>query len=131
MIAITFPQTAEEYSYFAPEDQTDFGTLPVAEDVPVKSSPPVGGSDSCSCILGIRNFYNINLKGNAKDLRANTEPAAGVIALFNYHGIGHAAYVISVEKDGFYIDQWNKVKCKRSQEFIKWSNINLTGFYKP
>ena len=85
---------------------------------------------ACSCIKTARSLgANIPYGTYAADLVPNTELKQGVVALFRYSGVSHAAMVTEVLADGFWIYEGNYQRCRFSERFIPLTDPALIGFW--
>lgn len=88
---------------------------------------------SCNCYL-MAKVYRPDIP-LTKDLKPNSPVRKGAIAIYNYHGIPHYAYVTGVQNDGTY-GHWEKGSnlepCKIYSRFVPESNPFLVGYwYEP
>lgn len=61
-----------------------------------------------------------------------SSPAVGRVAIFDYSGVYHVAYVAEIGEDGFKVYEANFSRCAKGTRFIKWSGDNhLVGFWSP
>ena len=87
---------------------------------------------ACSCIKTAR-YYGAKIPYgiDAEDLKGNTTPEVGALALFKFaNGESHAAIVTEIGPTGYKVKQGNKKPCIVDSEWILWTNPALTGFYK-
>lgn len=65
-------------------------------------------------------------------LKPNSSPAVGSVAIFDYSGTPHYAYVSDITKDGFKIKESNYIPATVGTRFIKWNqDKHLKGFWSP
>lgn len=102
--------------------------LPVAPVV-VEPPPPVVKKDAvaCNCYLYVKGKYPTF--PNTKDLKPNTTPSVGVVALFDYGNLNHYAIVTKLEAEGFWVKDSNFGGCGYRTHFIRWNDPNLVGFW--
>jgi len=84
----------------------------------------------CSCIKSARHFGVPLPHLDAKDIKPNSLPVVGGLALFNYSGMAHVAVITSLEAEGFRVREGNKDFCEFGQRFVRWDGENLKGFAK-
>ena len=86
---------------------------------------------ACSCIKYIRHKgFNVPYLTDASDIMSNTTVSVGVLAVFNYNGVAHVGLVVSIEEDGFIIDEANFISCIAKPRFVYWIDPFLGGFHK-
>lgn len=87
----------------------------------------------CSCVSGVRvyipDFPHVDAVYFAT-MPHNT-PAAGRVAVFDYSGTFHVAYILSIEEKGFWIYEWNFKKCQKDTRFIDWNDPHIESFFAP
>lgn len=112
-------------------------TLPIASyiiyDIPV--APPVATTTNpadipykipykeCYCASYIRNNFKPDLpRGNAWDFKIGGNISVGSIALFNYNGLAHVAYIKGIYENGFVIAERISIKgeCIDRERLIEW-----------
>lgn len=64
-----------------------------------------------------------------KDLIPNSKIKVGSVALFNYEGIKHYAYVEEIYADSFKIDESNYKPCLRTNRIVQIDDPRLIGFW--
>lgn len=60
-----------------------------------------------------------------------SKPAVGRVAIFDYNGVWHVAFVSLLEEDGFVIEEGNFHHCARDQRLVQWNDPYLVGFWSP
>lgn len=84
----------------------------------------------CSCIKTARHFgAKIDWGVNAKDLKPNSTPEIGALALFAYEGIDHVALITKIEANGFWVKEGNFKECEIGERFVWWIDPFIRGFY--
>lgn len=84
---------------------------------------------SCSCVQYVRIFTKLP-KGNASDLKPNSPPRVGAVAIYKYGEVSHVGYIQEI-KDGGWIERGSNIKpCQSYTRFVK-ADPNLVGFYLP
>jgi len=88
---------------------------------------------ACSCIKTARHFgADIPARIDAFDLKSNSRPRIGVLALFRFpSGLYHVGLVREIQEGGFLVVQGNKEPCKITEELVRWGDRNLVGFHSP
>lgn len=106
--------------------------IPVIKEIEVEVNDNDESDIYCSCVKTARELGSeIPYNTDAKDFVANTIPQIGALALFRFsNNVYHVAYVVDIQEEAFYIKQSNKIKCKYSEEWIRWDNPFLIGFWK-
>ena len=87
----------------------------------------------CSCMNYLR-YKGVDLPPppvNAEDLKPNADLWSGDIVLQNFDGVAHAG-LYEITNDGLWITSWNRKKCKKTRDLVRWENINdnVVGFYE-
>ncbi len=113
--------------------------VPTAIQIAVVSAPatttPTIDQDAmpiCNCWLEVKQI--IPSLPNMKYLVPNSPARAGAVAIYNYHGVPHYAYVESVINDGVY-GHWEKGSnlkhCQFYERFVTEDNRYLVGYWYP
>ncbi len=90
---------------------------------------PAGTPYECSCIKTARHYgADIPLNTNAEDLYPNTTPHEGAVALFRYGPTAHAGTMEAPQQEGFWMNEGNLERCRKTRRFIKWTDSRLIGF---
>ncbi len=58
-------------------------------------------------------------------------PAVGRVAVFNYSGLWHVAYILQLSDDGFWVYEWNFHKCEKGTRFVYWNDPSIAMFWAP
>ena len=59
------------------------------------------------------------------------EPIAGMVAVFDYSGTKHIAYITGVDTTGIEIFEANYEPCKVSSRFVSYDDPHLLGYWTP
>lgn len=82
---------------------------------------------SCSCMSTARVLGAKLPKGDAKDLKPNSDyPTVGGVVVFKY---GHVAYIEKVTAEGIYVREGNFDKCRITRRIVKWNDTEVSGYY--
>lgn len=111
---------AEEAVYIEPE--------------PPKPTPVGASSVKCRCVQWLRETQGINIKGDADTIKPNTaleDIYPGVVILFRYDGISHAALITSLHRDEATIIEANYRPCQVGTRTVKITDPSIMGFYIP
>lgn len=65
------------------------------------------------------------------EIKPNTTPAKGVVAVFQYPTLKHIALVDSIAETGFWVSECNYRAGKCGKRFVPWGNYALKGFFTP
>lgn len=113
------------------------GEVEVVEIPPVKEEVVViqNSKDdevACNCYL-YQKLRHPTLPRTA-DLKANTTPKVGAVAMFDYDILpnkphDHYAEVTELEEKGFWVRDSNFGGCGFRTHFISWSDPSLVGFW--
>lgn len=66
-----------------------------------------------------------------KDLAPNGRPKVGSVAIFDYNGTPHYAYVESLSESNFEVIEANYHPALIARRYVKWSDSHLVGFWAP
>ncbi len=105
-------------------------TLPVIPDpVPIVQEMP----QYCSCVAGVRVYVPTLAHMDAVWFASlpHSTPAPGRVVVFNYSGIYHVAYILSVTEEGFTVYEWNYHHCQKDTRFISWNDPHIASFFAP
>ncbi len=81
---------------------------------------------SCNCYAYARTKLHLP---KMADITPNSPPTVGGLAIFNYHGIKHIAYIKSVEGDGFWVQESNYQPCLVAPRYVKWTDKAIVGYW--
>lgn len=65
------------------------------------------------------------------EIKPNTTPAKGKVAIFYYKNVKHVALITDVEETGFIIRESNFHAGTIGTRFVPFTDPHLTGFYSP
>jgi hypothetical protein len=65
------------------------------------------------------------------DIQPNSEPSVGAVAVYDYNGLKHVAYVTNPQPDGFWEFGANLTPCKIESRFVRYDDPHLLGFFFP
>lgn len=82
----------------------------------------------CNCWSFIRGNYVKGLPNTAA-LYPNSPVKIGAVAIFNYSGVKHYAYVTNLSPGGFTVKEANYKPCVVGERFIPYTDANLLGFW--
>lgn len=87
---------------------------------------------SCNCYLYTKLF--VPVLPRTKDLKPNSPVRVGAVAIYNYNGVPHYAYVTKVQNDPIY-GHWEKSTnlkpCTPYTRFVPEDNRFLVGYWYP
>ena len=104
------------------------------EPEPPKPTPVVASSVKCRCVQWLREAQRINIKGDADTIKPNTtleDIYPGVVILFRYDGISHAALITSLHRDEATIIEANFRPCQVGKRTVKLTDPAIVGFFTP
>ena len=81
----------------------------------------------CSCYSFVKT--KIPTLPRQKDLRPNGTPRAGGVAIYDFKGVPHYAYILELRDDGYFEIGANLQPCVVATRFVKWNNPHLVGFW--
>ncbi len=107
----------------------NFAYADVVEPVPIVQQIP----QYCSCVSYVRNFIPSLPHMDAVWFATlpRSTPAVGRVAIFNYSGVYHVAYIESLGDTGFTVREANFKPCEKDRRFIEWNDDALVGFWAP
>lgn len=117
---------AEASEVAAPVDTSGMSASSTPEFVPDDSLP------ICNCYLEVKKFVP-NLP-RTKDLKPNSPARPGAVAIYNYNGIPHYAYVLEVYNVGTYshLEKGSNLKrCKLYTRVVDEEDSHLVGYWFP
>ena len=87
----------------------------------------------CSCVSYVRQYIPSvpHVDAWVFPTFPRSAPAVGEVAMFNYSGIFHVAYISQIRGEGFEIQEANFHSCQKGTRFISWDDPHLVGFWKP
>ncbi len=98
-----------------------------------QEAPPPVVREYCSCVSYVRNF--IPTLPHMDAVWFSTLPrstiAPGRVAIFDYNGIWHVAYVTSLGDNSFTVAEGNFHKCVSDRREIDYNDPHLVGFWAP
>ncbi len=96
-----------------------------------QEAPPPVVREFCSCVAYVRNFIPDLPHVDAKWFGGfpRTTIAPGRVAIFDYEGVWHVAYILSLEQDHFTVAEGNFHKCKEDQRNVDYNDPHLVGFW--
>ena len=115
------PEVTDEQAY-----SVDFG-IQWAADV-IKKDRAWAEYAVCNCYTFVKTI--VGDLPNFKDLKSNTTPRKGVLAIFNYSGVKHLGYIQSLNETGFTVREANFKPCTMGTRHIGWNDPALIGFYQ-
>jgi len=59
----------------------------------------------------------------------NSPAQVGGVAIFNYRGVKHIAYIEKITSAGYHVLEANKTKCLIGRRVVSFTDPNLTGFW--
>lgn len=84
----------------------------------------------CSCVQYVHSKIPSFPLGDADKQVPNGTPEVGGVVIFRYlNGVGHVGIIISLEADGFWVDDFNYHHCQTSHRFIRWDDPAIRGFW--
>ena len=99
----------------------------MVEDVVLQSIyiPP-----QCECVRYLREVLNVPIRGNAKDIRPNTDiPLVGGVVLQTIDGVAHASQIQWLLPKCMYVKEGNKVLCKATERCIPYDDKSIRGYW--
>ncbi len=105
-----------------------FGAPAFADIAP---APVVIEQTYCSCVSYLRDFIPSTPHVDAEWFVnfPRVTPAVGEVAMFNYDGVYHVAFVSEINDGGFVIQEANFHKCQKGTRTIAWNDPHLVGFW--
>ncbi len=96
-------------------------------------APIVIEQQYCSCV---RRVHELLPAAPLVDARwylnfPRVTPAVGEVAMFNYDGTYHVAYISELREEGFIVQEANFHKCQKGTRLIDWQDPHLVGFWTP
>ena len=82
---------------------------------------------ACNCYSLVR--YKAGPLPRMAAIAPNSPAKVGSVAIFNYRGVKHIAYVESIEADGIHVLEANKTKCLVGRRVISPYDPSLAGFW--
>ncbi len=82
---------------------------------------------ACNCYSYVASQIP-NLPHSA-DLKPNTTPHVGAVAIFDYNGLPHYGIVTGFTEEGFTLKDSNFAHCKYMTHLIQWDDAHLVGFW--
>lgn len=61
----------------------------------------------------------------------NSAPSVGSVAIFDYKGLKHVAYVVALKEEGFLVKEANFEPAKVAERLVNWNDKALEGFWNP
>lgn len=97
--------------------------------IPLSSYASLTQDQLCSCVIyAISQGVKIPPKTNSWDLRPNSYPQVGGLALLDYN-VEHVAVIQQVSDYGFLIKETNFKKCQFTSRWISWLDPHIRGFW--
>lgn len=84
----------------------------------------------CNCYSLVQTHYKAKIPKMA-DIKPNSVPIVGSIAIFDYNGIKHIAYVKKLYGNSFEVDEANLKPCLRAPRRVLYTDKSLVGFHVP
>lgn len=86
---------------------------------------------TCSCMQTAKALGVKLPRGNASDLKPNTNyPHVGGVIILKYKEF-HAAVIKKVTAGGIYVKEGNFEKCRITERRIDWNDPKIVGYYYP
>ena len=63
------------------------------------------------------------------EILPNTTPFVGAVAIFNYNGVKHIAYIKELHADGFIVKEANYRPAVVDEREVNWNDKALVGFW--
>ena len=84
---------------------------------------------ACNCYSLVR--YKIgSVLPRMASVTPNSLPAVGSVAIFNYRGVKHIAYVERISVEGYHVLEANKTKCLIARRIVARNDPSLVGFWR-
>lgn len=99
--------------------------------------PSVSSAQSvqCSCVVGLRELWGINIHGDASKIVPNLFPGyqgqivgVGDVILFDYNGVGHVALIMKVTRTGFMVVEYNFKRCQQTIREVQYTDSAIRGY---